>query len=369
MGAATQAHAPAPDATLEALKAQVRSAADAGRSLRIRGGGSKDFLAPAAEKDAAALELSGWRGVVAYDPEELVLTVRGGTPLAEVEDLLAGRGQLLAFEPPAYAAGATIGGAVASGLAGPRRLAGGPVRDSVLGARLLDGRARELNFGGRVMKNVAGYDLARLMAGACGTLGVLLELSLKVLPRPAAELTLAFEVGEAAALQRVNAWLAQPWPVTASSWSAGRLRLRFSGSHAALARAARELGGEALDPAGADAHWAALRDQSGADFDWRPRAATLWRMALPASAPPLLPGTVQLHEWGGTQRWLVSTETDAVREAAARAGGHAVAFRNAPAGVPVFTPPRGESLAIQQRLRAIFDPVRVFNRSRFWDED
>jgi glycolate oxidase FAD binding subunit len=146
MGAATQAHAPAPDATLEALKAQVRSAADAGRSLRIRGGGSKDFLAPAAEKDAAALELSGWRGVVAYDPEELVLTVRGGTPLAEVEDLLAGRGQLLAFEPPAYAAGATIGGAVASGLAGPRRLAGGPVRDSVLG-----GRARELNFGGRVM--------------------------------------------------------------------------------------------------------------------------------------------------------------------------------------------------------------------------
>lgn len=340
----------------------IRAAAASGEPLRVRGGGSKDFLGN--PTTGAALEFAGWTGVVDYDPAELVLTARSGTPLAEVEAELAGRGQMLAFEPPHFGANATFGGCVASGLAGPRRLASGPLRDSVLGVRLLDGRGRDLHFGGRVMKNVAGYDLARLMAGAFGTLGVLLEVSLKVLPRPAAECTLRFECTEDEALRRVNGWLAQPWPISASSWLHGALCLRLSGSRAAVERGRRELGGEALDESIAAEHWQALREQATPGFDWQPREGTLWRLAVPSTTPPLLPQFVQLHEWGGAQRWLVASDTALIREAARAAGGHAVAFRNAAPSVPVFAPPTGASLAIQRRLLEVFDPARVFNRGR-----
>lgn len=344
----------------------IRAAAASGEPLRVRGGGSKDFLGNPTV--GAALELAAWRGIVDYDPAELVLTARTGTPLADIEAELAGHGQMLAFEPPHFGAHATLGGCVASGLAGPRRLAAGPLRDSVLGVRLLDGRGRDLRFGGRVMKNVAGYDLARLMAGAFGTLGVLLEVSLKVLPSPAAECTLRFDCADDEALRRVNGWLAQPWPISASSWLGGVLHLRLSGSRAAVERGRRELGGEALDENMALQHWRDLREQRGNAFDWQPREATLWRLAVPPATPPLLPRVLQLHEWGGAQRWLVGSDAATIREAAQAAGGHAVAFRNAAPGVPVFAPPSGASLAIQRRLREVFDPARVFNRGRLLAE-
>jgi glycolate oxidase FAD binding subunit len=340
----------------------LRAATAAGTSLRVRGGGSKDFLGqPTAEP---TLELGPWQGVVDYDPAELVLSARSGTPLAQVEALLAAHGQMFAFEPPAYGPGATLGGCVSSGVSGPRRLASGPLRDSVLGVRMLDGSGRELRFGGRVMKNVAGYDLARLMAGAFGTLGVLLEVSLKVAPRPATECTLRFAMTEAEALQSVNGWLAQPWPVSASCWQRGILHLRLSGSRAAVERGRRELGGEALDERLAAAFWHGLREQSSPDFDWRPREATLWRLAVPPTTPPLLPQFAQLHEWAGAQRWLVGSDVGAIRSAARAVGGHAVAFRNPAAGVPVFATPDGAALAIQQRLREVFDPARILNRGR-----
>jgi glycolate oxidase FAD binding subunit len=340
----------------------IRAAMASGEPLRVRGSGSKDFLGnPTA---GAALELAAWRGIVDYDPAELVLTARTGTLLVDIETELATCGQMLAFEPPHFGTHATLGGCVASGLAGPRRLASGPLRDSVLGVRVLDGRGRDLHFGGRVMKNVAGYDLARLMAGAFGTLGVLLEVSLKVLPCPAAECTLRLDCAEDEALRRVNGWLAQPWPISGSSWRNGVLHLRLSGSRAAIERGRRELGGDALDEPAASEHWRALREQTTSDFDWQPREGTLWRVAVPPTTPPLLSQFEQQHEWGGTQRWLVGSDAALIREAARAAGGHAVAFRNAMPGVPVFAPSSGASLAIQRRLLEVFDPARIFNRGR-----
>ncbi len=234
---------------------------------------------------------------------------------------------------------------------------------------MLDGRGRDLRFGGRVMKNVAGYDLARLMAGALGTLGVLLEVSLKVLPRPAAECTLRFDCAEDEALRRVNGWLAQPWSISGSSWHQGVLHLRLSGSRAAIERGRRELGGEALDEHTASEHWQALREQATTDFDWQPREGTLWRVAVPPTTPPLLSQFAQLHEWAGAQRWLVGSDAASIREAARAAGGHAVAFRNAAPGVPVFAPAGGASLAIQRRLLEVFDPARIFNRGRLVAEN
>lgn len=355
-----------PEAFVSDCISALHAAAAAGEPLRVRGGGSKDFLGH--PTTGRTLELAPWHGVVDYDPAELVLSARAGTPLAEIETLLATHGQMLACEPPGYGPLATLGGCVASGLCGPRRLAAGPLRDSVLGVRMLDGSGRELRFGGRVMKNVAGYDLARLMAGAFGTLGVLLEVSLKVVPRPAAEHTLRCECGEAEALQMVNGWLAQPWPISASAWQRGVLHLRLSGSRAAVERGRRELGGEVLDERRAAEFWQDLREQASADFDWRPRAGTLWRLAVPPTTPPLLPQFAQLHEWAGAQRWLVGTDVGVIRAAARAAGGHAVAFRNAAAGVPVFASPGGVALAIQQRLQDVFDPARILDRGRLLAE-
>ena len=224
---------------------RVRAAVADRRALCLRAGGTKDFYgrAPAGER----FDLRANVGVVSYEPTELVVTVRGGTPLAELEALLAGQNQFLACESPHFGAAATVGGAVAAGLAGPRRASAGAVRDFVLGVKILDGRGEVLNFGGRVMKNVAGYDLSRLIAGSLGTLGIVLEVSLKVLPRPVAERTLRFELDEADALARINEWGGQPLPLSATCWCAGGLHLRLSGAEAAVRAAAGRLGGETVE--------------------------------------------------------------------------------------------------------------------------
>jgi glycolate oxidase FAD binding subunit len=353
------------DTTLPSLVDRVRSAAAEGTALRLRGGGTKDFYGNPPRGEL--LDTRAFAGIVAYEPSELVVTVRAGTPLAELQALIAERGQMLAFEPPHFGQGATVGGCVAAGLAGPRRASAGTsygsLRDSILGAQLLDGRGQVLSFGGTVMKNVAGYDVARVLAGSLGILGVVLEVSLKVLPRPLAETTLRFELDEAAALARLNAWGGRPLPISASAWSGGRLLLRLSGAPAALQAARERLGGEEVDAAD---FWLDLCEQRAAFFGGD---APLWRLSVPPTAAPLGLGDEQLIEWGGALRWLRSGLPAArLRERAAALGGHATLFRGGDRSLGVFTPLPPALAAIHRRLKSEFDPAGIFNPGRMYAE-
>jgi len=354
---------------LQALVERVQQARAARASLYIRGGGTKAFYGNAPRGEP--LDVRALSGISSYEPTELVVTVRAGTPLAELEAVLDEKGQCLAFEPPRFAPGGTVGGMVAAGLSGPSRAAVGAVRDHVLGATLLNGKAELLSFGGQVMKNVAGYDVSRLLAGSLGVLGMLCEVSLKVLPCPAATTTLRFEVDQATALQRLNEWAGQPLPLHASAWWQGLLVLRLSGAAAAVTAAAQRLGGEAIDPALAAGFWAGLRDQSDEFFGNAAVAldggATLWRLSVPATAAPLtLPGD-SLLEWGGAQRWLCSMAPAAtVREATAAAGGHATLFRGNDRSAGVFAPLKSPLDRIHRELKRAFDPDGVFNPGRLY---
>ncbi|HRP98702.1 MAG TPA: glycolate oxidase subunit GlcE [Rhodocyclaceae bacterium] len=336
----------------------------------MRGGGTKHSYGR--QPSGEPFDTRGYTGVVAYEPTELVVTVRGGTPLAELEHVLAESKQMLAFEPPHFGADATVGGCVASGLSGPRRQAAGALRDFVLGVKLMDGRGDVLRFGGQVMKNVAGYDLSRLIAGSLGTLGLLLEVSLKVLPRPACERTLRFEAGEAEALERLNRWGGQPLPLSASAWDAGILTVRLSGAEAAVRSAGAKLGGEALDDDAGAQFWRALREHEAAFFDDAGAAADagvpLWRVSVPTTAPALGVDGAQLIEWGGGLRWLrTHASAEAVRARATELGGHATCFRGADRTGEVFQPLPPAVMAIHRRLKQAFDPAGVFNPGRLYD--
>ncbi len=353
------------DPVLASLAETVREAAASGTALCIRGGGTKDFYGNAPRGEP--LETGSLRGIVAYEPSELYLTARAGTPLAEVEAALAAQGQMLSFEPPHFGDGATVGGCVAAGLAGPRRAsqgtAFGGVRDFVLGARLLDGRGRLLAFGGTVMKNVAGYDVARLLAGSLGILGVITEVTLKVLPRPVRETTLRLRMDEARALEALNEWGGQPWPLSASAWHDGILLLRLSGAPAAITAARGAFGGEELEGGPV---WEALREQRHAFFAGD---APLWRVSVPSTAAPVDLGDEQLIEWGGALRWLRSRRPIAeVRARAAALGGHATLFRGGDRSQGVFAPLSPAQLAIHRRLKAEFDPAGIMNPGRLVPE-
>ena len=329
--------------------------------LRLRGGGSKDFFGN--EPRGALLDTRSYAGVVDYEPAELVITARCGTPLAEVERLLGENGQCLPFEPPHFGA-ATFGGCIAAGLSGPRRMSAGALRDFVLGVKLIDGRARELRFGGRVMKNVAGYDVSRLAAGSLGTLGLIAEASLKVLPRPERERTLAFELPQAEAIDRLNRWAGQPLPISASAWQAGALRVRLSGSEPALRAAAERLGGAEVEDG--EAFWRGVREHTERFFEGQ---EPLWRLAVPSTTPPLaLPGR-GFVEWGGAQRWLKSTAPAAqIREAAGRAGGHATLFRAPDKAAGAFASPEPVLMRLHRALKAEFDPAGILNPGRVYAE-
>lgn len=346
----------------ETIAERVAAAYDNATPLAIRAGNSKTFLGESGRGEM--LDVSTHRGVVSYEPGELVLTARSATPLAEIEAVLADAGQQLAFEPPHFGGSATIGGTIAAGLSGPARPFSGAVRDFVLGARIVNGRGEPLRFGGEVMKNVAGYDVSRLMVGAFGTLGVLLDVSLKVLPVARRQVTQVFEHDAETALEAFKQWRLRPWPITGAYWENNRTYLRLAGAETAVVAAQRALGGQTL--AAADrAFWASVREQDRAFFtrDERP----LWRLSLPPAAPlHTLDGDTAI-DWGGAQRWLL-TDADAatLRETVAAQGGHASVYSGNAS--PRFHPLSASLATLHQRLKASMDPAGILNPGRMYPD-
>jgi len=365
------------DPALQLLIDRVQSARAAGAQLCLRGGGTKDFYGEAPQGEV--LDTRVLEGISSYEPTELVVTARCGTSLAELEALLATKGQCLPFEPPHFGGaglsaverGATVGGMVAAGLCGPSRAALGSVRDHVLGVTMLNGNAEVLSFGGQVMKNVAGYDVSRLMVGSMGVLGLILEVSLKVMPVAAATVTLRLEMPSGAALSKVNEWAGLPLPLNASAAWSGNLIVRLRGALAAVQAARAQLGGDVVEPVLAAQFWDGLRDHDDEFFDKANEAvaagACLWRLSVPSSAPMLpLPGEV-LIEWGGAQRWLcTTTPASKVRDVVAHAGGHATLFRAIDKSAGVFGPLQSPLDRIHRDLKKSFDPSGIFNPGRLY---
>lgn len=419
------------DATLSDLRERVTVAHRERKPLRLRGGGTKDFYgesidgnlvagtptpgAPAAANPVASeptsgdlivgnpvarqpvsrdlvagdlvagdlLDLRAYRGIVDYEPSELVITARCGTPLADIETALAERGQFLAFEPPAFGRDSTIGGVIAAGLSGPRRVYAGAARDFVLGATLLDARGDVLRFGGQVIKNVAGFDVSRLLCGSLGILGIITEVSLKVLPLPRAEETLRFELSQQAAIDAFNRWSGQPLPISGAAWSGGTAYLRLSGAASAVRAAHERLGGERLDTTFATQWWNSLRHCNHTVFN----NSSIWRLSLPDTTPPRhLAGEV-LIDWGGALRWYGndSDDTDAQtpnsvahestvcetnaqnegpRNIASAAGGTAIRWRGAAPPTGRLHPLQPAVAALHRRLKDRFDPHGIFNPGR-----
>ncbi len=353
--------------TIDQLADTIRTAAGHKVPLCIRGGGSKDFYGKRmAGQKVDILNPTAYAGIVDYEPTELVVTARAGTHLAHLETELLKHGQMLAFEPPHFGSAATLGGCVATGLSGPRRASAGAVRDFVLGVRMLDGRGDDLRFGGQVMKNVAGYDVSRLMTGSMGTLGLLLEVSLKVLPIPAVETTLRMSMKEADAIDRMNLWAGKPLSISATCFYDGELTLRLSGAEPAVRAAHAKLGGEEIDD-GAD-FWESIREQTHPFFK---SGKTFWRLSIKSTTLPLpLPGK-QLIEWSGALRWWASdadTDADAIRVMAKAAGGHATLFRDHKLDAAVFHPLAPGMMNIHRRLKEKFDPMGILNPGRLYPQ-
>lgn len=345
----------------ESLLAKIVAAIDVQEPLRIVGGDSKAFYgrSPVGEP----LELSGHTGVVSYEPTELVITARTGTRLADIESVLAEQGQMLPFEPPAFGDAATLGGTIACNFSGPRRPYAGSARDYVLGTRLINGKGELLHFGGEVMKNVAGYDVSRLQCGALGTLGVLTEVSLKVLPRPEHEMTLTQECGAQEAIEMMNRMGGEPHPLSAACYDGNRMYIRLSGSEAGVSAARKRVGGD-VDHGG-EKFWTKLKEHRSPFFE---SDQTLWRLSLaPATSLLSLKGRYFI-DWGGAQRWLLTEEpAEHVRKVVARAGGHATEFRNGDRQTP-FHPLTPGLLKLHRRLKQSFDPKGLFNPGRMFED-
>jgi len=353
----------------EALVERVRAASSLKTPLRIVGGDTKCFYGRPVAGDTLAL--ASHHGVLRYDPAELVITARGGTPLADIEALLARHGQQLPFEPPSFGPTATLGGTVAAGLAGPARIARGPVRDYVLGARLLTGDGRVLKFGGEVMKNVAGYDVSRLLAGSLGILGVLLEVSLKVLPVARGTRTLLRRIDAQSAIGLLGAVVQRGIPVTGSFWSAGVLHVRLEGSPPALDEVTPLVDGELMDAQAAAALWHSVREQTHPYFA---SARPLWRLSLPATTADaaLIRADRVAFEWNGAQAWLGGLDRQTIDLITRTAGGHATLFRrdDADDGTTgeVFAPLPSPMLDLHRAVKRVFDPAGILNPGRMYTD-
>ncbi|MDO4998355.1 MAG: glycolate oxidase subunit GlcE [Neisseria sp.] len=347
------------------LQNQVQTAYAKGTPLRIQAGGTKQFYGEAVAPDAQLLDVSAHRGVVAYDPDELVLVVKAGTRLQEIEDLLATRQQILPFEPPHFGDSASIGGAVATALAGARRIHVGAPRDFVIGCQMIDGKGQILRFGGRVVKNVAGFDVHKLMTGSLGTLGVLSEIALKVLPAPFFTQTLCLSQTAAQARDTMTALMRQPLPLSGTFWHDNRLFLRLSGTEKGVAAAQAKIGGDVLANDEATRFWLDVREQRLPFFTLSPNER-LWRISLPHGVPDLALNGEFCMEWGGLLRWYRSNlSAQEIRAQVHAVGGHATLFRGVPnAGESVFDALPLGNAAIQQRLKQLFDPKGIFNPNR-----
>jgi glycolate oxidase FAD binding subunit len=344
-------------ASLREIQERVIDANRAGAPLRLRGAGTKDFYGEHLEGEL--LDLRSHRGVIDYEPSELVITARCGTPLSEIEALLATHGQFLAFEPPAFAGDPTIGGVIAAGLSGPRRLQVGAARDFVLGAKLLEASGEELSFGGRVMKNVAGFDVSRLLCGSLGFLGIITEVALKVLPRPRCEETRVLRLSAADALAVFNRWGSLPLPISGAAWVEGSAWVRLSGAAPAVRAAGERIGGDSIDAATAADFWGGVRHCTHRFFD----DSTLWRVSVPSSAT-LEPGKL-LIDWGGALRWYAGEGVgERARPRASAARGTAMCWRGQTSGQPRFHPLSRTVAQLHRRLQQHFDPRVIFNRGR-----
>lgn len=341
----------------EQLVQQVRGALERKAPLAINGGGTKSFYGYPVVGEP--LDLSAHSGVVEYDPGELVITCRSGTPLVDISEQLKREGQFLPFEPPAFGDRATLGGTVACGFSGPRRPWAGSLRDYLLGVSMINGAAQVVHYGGQVMKNVAGYDISRLLAGSMGTLGVILQISFKVLPMPARELTLKFNCDQREAIRRVNTWSGQPLPLSGAYWWQGSLSVRLSGEITQTEQAARTM---RPDHSSEDcSEWQALREHRLAFFT---QPGNLWRLSLPPAAEPVDLGENCLVDWGGAQRWYITnTPGNEIRDVAERSKGHATLFR-AHSDELRFQPLPPALRAMQARVKQAFDPSGIFNPGR-----
>lgn len=362
-----------PEHELHSLVDQIRAARALGQALDIQGAGSKSFYGQ--PPCGRALDTRPFSGIASYQPTELVVTVRCGTPLRELETVLEASGQCLPFEPPRFAGGGTVGGMVACGLSGPARASSGSLRDHVLGVTLLNGDGQLLRFGGEVMKNVAGYDVSRLLAGSMGTLGVIVEVSLKVLPMAPASATLRLACDQPTALAWLNQWGGQPLPLNASAWFDGALLVRLRGAAAAVQASTLLLqhrhGAEHIEAPQSELLWQGLRDHTHDYFQQAGAALghgeALWRLSVPQTAAPLPLAGMQLIEWHGGQRWCRTAEAASqVRQAAARVGGHATLFRGRNSAVEAFAPLPAPLARIHRQLKASFDPAGIFNRGRLY---
>ena len=371
---------------IEAFREQILNAAKNQTQLSIEGGGTKSWYGNA--NAHAKLDTRTYSGILEYQPEELVIRACAGTPLKEIETALKAKNQILAFEPPHFGEQATFGGAIAAGLAGPGRISVGNFRDFVLGTRILDGKGQDLTFGGQVMKNVAGYDISRLLPGSMGTLSLLLEASVKVLPKPAATATLRCHISQVKALRTLNEWAGQPLPLSASCWignpsGEGQLTIRLAGAVAAIKAAiplmSSLIDANEVDPQSAETFWNELREHKLSAFENLAPDQTLYRLALPAACGPLnIPEASNeiALEWHGQQRWIKALGDDAtfnsIKQLASSHGGHATRFKQGANVNPAFQrftllSEQAHSKAlelVQERLRSAFDPAGVFATKR-----
>ena len=339
------------------LDAVATARAD-GEKIRIEGAGTKAKLGRAVE--GKTLDVRNHRGVVSFEPTELVITARIGTTIAELDAALAEKGQILPFEPPRFDGSATLGGTLAAGLSGPRRPFAGAARDVVLGVRVITGKGEHLRFGGEVIKNVAGYDVSRLMVGAFGTLGVITEASIKILPTPALTQTVVLETSPEAAIDELESIAGLSIPLSGLAFADGLIRIRLAGTQAGVASASAMLGGEVL--ADAEAWWTGLRDHS---LDFFSGDLPLWRVVVPAATPHLDVHGQWLLDWSGTQRWLRSNaDATVIRAAASAVGGHATCY-SGHASEP-FHPLTDGIARLHSRLKDAFDPDRIMNVGRMY---
>lgn len=339
---------------------RVKQAGQNGTKLRIVGGGSKDFMGR--EAIGEPVSMAEHSGILSYQPIELVLTARAGTRLSDIKAALAEHNQMLAFEPPLFDGRATLGGTLACHLSGASRPWSGSIRDHVLGIRLINGKAEELRFGGQVMKNVAGYDVSRMQAGAMGTLGIISEVSLKVMPKPAATMTLSQEMDAAQAIEEMNRLAGQAKPLTGACWLEGKLYLRLAGARSAVDSTVSQWSGTVLEEG--DAFWQALVEQQ---LPYFAGDAPLWRFSVNSHAQHVLPEQAWLLDWGGSQRWLRGDFATAELEAlAAGAGGQVSCYRGGNRRQEVFHTQPEALRQLHRRLKHAFDPDGIFNPGRLY---